>query len=586
MIRSLLQIIMVVCFLMGSSAKAVPPDWDLKRVLVIHSYDPSYPWTNDIQQGIELGLSQPNSEILYSIEYLDAKRTYTDDYLAKMAKYLKYKYDGYHFDGIILSDDTALHFFNRFVLNQHPLSTPIVAVGINDAKATLEGIDRNGVIFYERDRIKENLQLIGQLRPEMRRLYYLADHSVTSQLIYDRVKQEMSKYPNIELVPIREGSLKETAQKLAKISAKDAVLLTHFNTEREEGIYHSYHEVGHVIGKNSHAPVFVLWNMYLQEPGIVGGLVNLPKEFGFEAGSMLATMLGLSETPHADNNKSTNNKEEVQLDYAALQKYNIDLNDVPESARILNLPPPIIQISPITITIIILLCLIVLSQFIALRQRKVIDNKNRRIVALQGRTLNVQKEMIHVLGEAIECRSGETGQHVKRVAKISVKLAQLFGLSHREIELIEVVSPMHDVGKIAVPEAILDKPGPLNEQEWEIMKSHTVKGYELLSGHDSELIQLAATVAHQHHERWDGDGYPNGLKGEEIHIFARIVAIADVFDALLSKRSYKASWSMEDVSSIFKDKKGTHFDPVLCQLMLDNLHDFIEERALYPDEIN
>ncbi|MEF1342138.1 phosphodiesterase, partial [Vibrio rotiferianus] len=120
--------------------------------------------------------------------------------------------------------------------------------------------------------------------------------------------------------------------------------------------------------------------------------------------------------------------------------------------------------------IIGVLSLIVVVQFMVIRQRKEIDRKNRKIVVLQKRTLSVQKEMIHVLGEAIESRSGETGNHVKRVAKLSAKLAELCGLSHREIEMIEIISPMHDVGKIAVPESILDKCGPLTPDEWGVMK--------------------------------------------------------------------------------------------------------------------
>ncbi|WP_139280543.1 HD-GYP domain-containing protein, partial [Vibrio parahaemolyticus] len=208
---------------------------------------------------------------------------------------------------------------------------------------------------------------------------------------------------------------------------------------------------------------------------------------------------------------------------------------------------------------------------------------NRKIVLLQKRTLNVQKEMIHVLGEAIESRSGETGQHVKRVAKLSRRLAQLCGLTHREVEMIEIISPMHDVGKISVPESILDKPGALTSSEREIMKQHTIKGYELLNMKEGDITKLAAVVAHEHHEKWDGTGYPNNLKGEDIHLFARIVAIADVFDALLTERCYKRAWTINEVVDWFKLEQGKHFDPILCQLLLDNLDDFIEVRYMYPD---
>ncbi|MDK9757687.1 HD domain-containing protein, partial [Vibrio sp. D173a] len=316
--------------------------------------------------------------------------------------------------------------------------------------------------------------------------------------------------------------------------------------------------------------------------GILGGFVNRSEQYGYSASELMASKLGLSMTKVGDELIS-----EAVLDYNALEHYGISRFDVPRSAHIINSPPPAIQVNIklllFACALIVLLSLVIVSQFMTIRQRKVIDQKNRKIVTLQKRTLNVQKEMIHVLGEAIESRSGETGQHVKRVARLSATLAEFCGLSHREVEMIEVISPMHDVGKISVPESILDKNGQLNAEEWEIMKRHTVKGYELLSNREGEIAKLAAVVAHEHHERWDGTGYPNGLKGEEIHLFARIVAIADVFDALLSERCYKRAWTIEEVGELFKREQGKHADTALSQLLLDNLDDFIEVRFMYPD---
>lgn len=149
--------------------------------------------------------------------------------------------------------------------------------------------------------------------------------------------------------------------------------------------------------------------------------------------------------------------------------------------------------------------------------------------------------------------------------------------------MIEIISPMHDVGKIAIPEAILDKPGKLNPEEWRVMQSHTTVGFNILNTSDGDITKLAAIIAHEHHERWDGDGYPNQKKGEEIHLFARITAIADVFDALLSERCYKEAWSLDKVVSLFKRECGFQFDPALVELLLDHLDDFVEIRNLYPD---
>lgn len=158
------------------------------------------------------------------------------------------------------------------------------------------------------------------------------------------------------------------------------------------------------------------------------------------------------------------------FNYHALKKHHIDVNDLPKNAVITNRPLSYLeqnwQVLVTASGIILGLLIVIIMQSVTLKQKRELARKNRKIVALQSRTLTVQREMIHLLGEAIETRSGETGNHVKRVAKLSALLAKLCGLTHREVEMIEIISPMHDVGKIAIPEAILDKPGKLNPEEW------------------------------------------------------------------------------------------------------------------------
>ncbi len=156
-----------------------------------------------------------------------------------------------------------------------------------------------------------------------------------------------------------------------------------------------------------------------------------------------------------------------------------------------------------------------------------------------------QREILYLLGEVTEARSEETGNHVKRVSKYSQTLAEKYGLSQRAIMLISMASPIHDIGKVAIPDSILLKPGKLTPEEFDIVKTHTTIGYNLLKGSDRELLKSAAIIAHQHHERYDGKGYPQGLKGDDIHIFGRIVAVADVFDALGSPRVYKKTLGNE-----------------------------------------
>lgn len=195
-----------------------------------------------------------------------------------------------------------------------------------------------------------------------------------------------------------------------------------------------------------------------------------------------------------------------------------------------------------------------------------------------------QKELILRLGEIGETRSLETGNHVKRVAEYSGLLAQKAGLSEQDAALLHLASPMHDIGKIGIPDAILNKTGPLDNAERAVMRSHCRSGYELLKTSERPILKTAAIVALQHHEKWDGSGYPRGLKGEAIHIFGRITAIADVFDALGSKRLYKEAWPDEKVFAYLKNERGRHFDPNLIDIFFNNLQHFLHIRDKLKDD--
>lgn len=171
---------------------------------------------------------------------------------------------------------------------------------------------------------------------------------------------------------------------------------------------------------------------------------------------------------------------------------------------------------------------------------------------------DTQKEVIFTMGSVGESRSKETGNHVKRVAEYSKILALAYGLNDKEAELLKQVSPMHDIGKVAIPDSILNKPGRFNAQERIIMDTHASLGFEMLKNSDRPLLKAASIVAYEHHEKWNGSGYPNRLKGENIHIYGRITALADVFDALGSDRCYKKAWDDERIFNLFKEERGEH----------------------------
>ena len=195
-----------------------------------------------------------------------------------------------------------------------------------------------------------------------------------------------------------------------------------------------------------------------------------------------------------------------------------------------------------------------------------------------------QKEILYILGEVTEARSEETGNHVQRVSKYAKILAEKYGLSNRDVMLVTMASPIHDIGKIAISDKILLKPGKLTPNEFEVVKSHTTIGYNILKGSNRDLLKSAAIIAHEHHERYDGKGYPRGLKGEDIHIFGRIVAIADVFDALGSPRVYKEPWALNEILKYFREEKGKHFDPKLVDILFENLDEFLEIKEKFSDE--
>lgn len=194
-----------------------------------------------------------------------------------------------------------------------------------------------------------------------------------------------------------------------------------------------------------------------------------------------------------------------------------------------------------------------------------------------------QRSTIYILGEAVEKRSKETGAHVKRVGEIAALLGNALALSEREVVDLRQAAPLHDVGKIGIPDAVLNKPGKLDAEEWEVMQQHAQLGYELLNSSDKRVLQLAAVIAHEHHERWDGTGYPRQLAGQQIHIAGRIAALADVVDALVSSRCYKAAWTLEQALEYVASERGGHFDPHLVDLLLQRLELLQDIYRRYPD---
>lgn len=192
-------------------------------------------------------------------------------------------------------------------------------------------------------------------------------------------------------------------------------------------------------------------------------------------------------------------------------------------------------------------------------------------ILLNQEITDTQAELILRLGDVVESRSNEAGNHVRRMSQVCHMLAQASGMPEDETATLMHAAPMHDVGKIGIPDRILQKAGPLDPDEWKIMQSHASIGGEIIGRHDSGMLKLAHDIAMTHHEKYDGSGYPNGLAGEQIPLTGRIVAIADVFDALTSVRPYKRAWSEEEAIDYLVQQKGKHFDPALVDLFIAQL---------------
>jgi len=202
---------------------------------------------------------------------------------------------------------------------------------------------------------------------------------------------------------------------------------------------------------------------------------------------------------------------------------------------------------------------------------------------LNEENLSVQKELVFALGDTIHAHSKETGNHVRRVADYSRLLGELAGLDQDDVQLVWMVAPLHDLGKIGIPKTILGKTGALTSDEWDVVKTHTTLGHSILKAPNCRVLNRAAVVAWQHHEHWDGSGYPRGLKGEEIDIFGRLVALADVFDALGGRRAYKEPWPRQKILSYLQGQRGRQFEPQLVDILTTHIEAFTEIRRTWPD---
>ncbi len=429
--------------------------------------------------------------------------------------------------------------------------------------------------------------LIPNIRQDEGIKAYLSDlynneHSIEVMYdeIYELVKQKLSHVTVFNTLYPHENTLRVAIQKhvLEHNKVEQIKSLSDLRYYSKETLYqHSNEETLQkwlsaidALRLESEASDMSLWKQVVEYKEVVQKIGEKAVEIEATKHIELQTLLRTSEV--LENNKNVSRALEEKM--AVLSGGFID------KMRLIQLIGGLI-----TIVFIILLAIKV-SQNVSLTMDEVeekIDEGLQEVNALNQEIEETQKEIIFTMGSIGESRSKETGNHVKRVAEYCYILALHYGLDEEEAQMLKMASPMHDIGKIAIPDAVLNKPGRFDEAERAIMDTHALLGYEMLKHSQRPLLKMAAIVAKEHHEKWDGTGYPEGKAGEDIHIYGRITALADVFDALGSERVYKAAWNDEKIFTLFQEERGKHFDPRLVDIFFEHREMFLHIRDTLKD---
>ncbi|NLW80719.1 MAG: HD domain-containing protein [Desulfovibrionales bacterium] len=560
----------LLALLVAAHLGAAAGDMPGPRVLVVHSYAPDFSWTRDLHAGIVSVLQGPEVQGRYRVEYMDAKRHHSPEYIRQLLGIYRQKYAGERFDGIILTDDHALDLMARHWAELFP-GTPMVACGINDLKSIpAEALDTN--IVVERLAHQETLQAALKQNPGTRKIFVMVDGTLSGKsILSDFISQlyPVASQVEVEIVP---PMAREELIQFARGRSKGELIYLLVYFQDAAGLVFEADEIPRAVSASSPVPVYVAWDFQL-DSGAVGGCVTSAFGHGQKAAQILLERLAGGNPPATYDRLQGVNQH--TYDYVALQRFGIPLTSLPGNAVLLNRPLSYFEahrsaILSALVVIGILGVIIVLLVMNVLKQRK-IHRGNMEIMALNQEMIDTQVELLTILGEVIETRSQDTANHVRRVAAYSALLGRKYGLAAEDVILLEAASPMHDIGKIGIPDAILHKPGKLSFDEFEKIKHHTLIGQRLLHTSDRRLMSFARTIALQHHERWDGTGYPCGLKGEEISILARICALADVYDALSLGRVYKGAWPRDEVLEFIRQERGGMFDPRIVDLFFENI---------------
>lgn len=552
-----------------------------KKILVLHSYTIDYEWTRTLHQGMAKVFKGLDWSNVVRYEFLDTKNIKSDEYFESLAGILNTKYQLIKLDGIICTDNNAQLFLERYGKELFP-DVPVIGTGINNAGRENNSPIVSTIIVEQADHLKTIRQAL-QMKPDAKSCYVISDTTTTGKAIQAEVRQAFDAFSNeINFQYIDHLSYEELLSFSSALDRKDIIYLLPYFKDVSGATFDQGH-VATALAEVSSVPIFVSWDFQLNT-GVIGGSVVSGEKYGELAAHLLLQKIEGKEVPpivFPDGTLST-----LLLDWGALKKFNLLSCELPAGTVLINQPVSFFSkhrsviIPGLGVFMVFTLLLLLLLN--NLNKQKLINVRNDEVISLNDEVIETQRELVTTLGEVIETRSKETGNHVKRVAKISRLLGEKIGLTAQELEILEAASPLHDVGKIGIPESILHYPGKLSEEDYLQIQDHTTIGRDLLEKSDRKLLSSACTIAYQHHERWDGSGYPRGLQGEEIHIFARITMLADIYDALSMDRCYKKAWPEEKVLEYITKEKGRFFDPHLVNLFIDSIDEVREIHTAYP----
>ncbi len=565
--------------LAGSSATA----HELRKsILVLHAYSTDFAWTNNSNNGILDVLHREAPDYRIRTEFMDTKNIYTPEYIAKLVELYSGKYAMAQPDGIIATDNNAMAFLETYgpTLFPHAIA---VATGINNASPPPAGSFIKTIV-PERVNHEATLRNAIKLMPKTRNIYVIPEATPSGEAILEEVKQAANNLQGlVNITPVLGMPIEQLEHFAATRQHGDMLYILPFLRSADGHTFRAG-DVEQRLAELSPAPVVASWQFQIGN-GVLGGNTVSARSLGSDAVYALLGLLRNEPVPAMYSNSASYTN---VYDFNVINRFGINLRDLPPKTIFLNKPKNFLErneeaIAPVA-TIILILSLTTLLLYQNLIKQRQINVDNQKIMYLDKEVIETQRELVTTLGEVIEVRSQETGNHVKRVAKLSRMLGEKVGLSEQELNILEAASPLHDVGKIGIPESILHKPDTLTDAEFDIIKSHTDIGRAILAGSNRELLKASCEIAHEHHERWDGSGYPRGLAGEDISLFARITTLADVYDALMSDRCYKKAWSEEKTLDYIYNEKGRTFDPMLVTLFLANVDEARAIRQSLPND--